>query len=78
MAELWVLRVRERTVIVEGNTDVKLFQFASRLEYDATGIDLLGPPMAVVSSGGGDLGNTRSDTRVGGLESYRSNLLTPE
>jgi hypothetical protein len=55
--------VRERTVIVEGNTDVELFQLASRLEYAATGVDLLEPTLAVVSPGSGDLGGTRGVIR---------------
>ena len=32
--------LRPRTVIVEGSTDVTLFQLAARLERDATGADL--------------------------------------
>jgi hypothetical protein len=55
--------VRDRTVVVEGNTDVELFQLASRLERDATGIAHLGQSFGVVSPGTGDLGGTRGVIR---------------
>jgi hypothetical protein len=50
--------VRHRTVLVEGNTDVELFHLASHLECKATGIELLGQSLAIVSPGTGDLGGT--------------------
>lgn len=50
--------VKDRTVLVEGNTDVRLFQLASRIEREATGFDLLGSRFAVASPGAGDLGGT--------------------
>lgn len=55
--------IRNRTVIVEGNTDVELFALAARLEYEATGIQLLGDSLAVVSPGAGDRGGTRGVIR---------------
>jgi len=55
--------VRERTVLVEGNTDVELFQLAARLEFQASRRELLGKSMAVVSPGTGDLGGTTGVVR---------------
>lgn len=44
-----------RTILVEGTTDVKLFELASRLERKLTGVDLLGG-VAVVAAGEGERG----------------------
>lgn len=55
--------VRDRTVIVEGNTDVELFELAARLEHQATGLVLLGDALAVCSPGTGDRGGTRGVIR---------------
>jgi hypothetical protein len=52
------ISVRERTVVVEGNTDVDLLHLASRLEFEATGVDLFGLTLAVVCPGSGDRGGT--------------------
>lgn len=52
-----------RTVIVEGNTDVDLFETAARFEHDATGVELLGKSLSVVSPGAGDRGGTRGVIR---------------
>lgn len=54
------LAIRNRTVLVEGTTDAELFQLAARLEYEATGTDLLGPDLAIVAAGVGNLGGTRN------------------
>jgi hypothetical protein len=66
--------VRQRTVLVEGNTDVKLFELASIREYEATGIELLGQSLAVVSPGTGDRGGTSGVIRE--LVSLRANART--
>ena len=50
--------VRPRTILVEGTTDVELFQLAAKLEYAATGINLLGEDLAIVAAGVGDRGGT--------------------
>ena len=55
--------VRPRTVLVEGTTDVELFQLAARLEREKTGIDLLGNDLAIIAAGVGDLGGTRGVIR---------------
>ena len=55
--------VRPRTVIVEGTTDVELFQLAARLEREATGSELLGSDLAIIAAGAGDLGGTRGVIR---------------
>lgn len=70
--------VRERTVVVEGNTDVDLFQLACRLESEASGADLLGSTLAIVSSGTGDLGGTRGVIReLVGLRAIARTCLRP-
>ena len=50
------LRVRARTVLVEGTTDEDLFQLAARLEKENTGTDLMGNGLAVIAAGEADLG----------------------
>jgi hypothetical protein len=55
--------VRERTILVEGNTDVRLFELASRLEYEATGNELVDSRLAICSPGSGDLGGTSGVVR---------------
>lgn len=57
------LNVRRRTVLVEGTTDAELFSLASRLEYETTGIDLLGQDLAFVAAGERDRGGTRGVVR---------------
>jgi len=54
------LIIRNRTVLVEGTTDAELFQLAARLEYEATGTDLLGRDLAIVAAGVGHHGGTRN------------------
>ena len=54
------LAIGNRTVLVEGTTDVELFQLAARLEYETTGTDLLGPNLTIVAAGIGHLGGTRN------------------
>lgn len=56
--------VRARTIIVEGNTDVALFELASRLEFNTTGVRLLDESLAVVSAGTGDAGGTNGVIRT--------------
>ncbi len=56
-------RVRRRTVIVEGTTDVELFELAARLEKEAAGVELLGDDLAIIAAGAGDLGGTRGVIR---------------
>ena len=57
------LSVRPRTVLVEGTTDVALFEMAARLEQKVTGTALLGSELAIVAAGIGDLGGTRGVIR---------------
>jgi hypothetical protein len=57
------LTVRSRTVLVEGTTDAELFKLASRLEYETTGIDLLGQGLAFVAAGERDRGGTHGVVR---------------
>ena len=54
------LAIRKRTVLVEGTTDVELFQLAARLEHERTGTNLLGSDLAIVAAGIGHLGGTRN------------------
>jgi hypothetical protein len=57
------LQIRKRTVLVEGTSDADLFEMAARLEDEATGLNLLGPDLAIVAAGQGDLGGTRGVVR---------------
>lgn len=50
--------IRPRTVLVEGTTDVELFQFAARLEWQKTGINLLNGDISIVAAGERDRGGT--------------------
>ena len=55
--------IRPRTVLVEGTTDVDLFQLAAHLERRATGIELLGGDLAFVAAGERERGGTRGVIR---------------
>jgi len=55
--------IRPRTVLVEGTTDVELFQLAARLEYEKTGINFLGNDLAIVAAGERDRGGTHGVIR---------------
>jgi hypothetical protein len=57
------LPVQVRTVLVEGTTDAELFQLASRIEREKTGIDLMAGGLAILAAGMGDLGGTRGVLR---------------
>jgi hypothetical protein len=50
-------------VLVEGTTDADLFRFAARLEFEFSGISLLGTDLAVVAAGSGNCGGTRGVIR---------------
>lgn len=55
--------IKPRTIFVEGTTDVKLFEFAAKLEKEKTGFDLLGDRLAIVASGEGDDGGAKGVCR---------------
>ena len=55
--------VRPRTVLVEGTTDVELFELAARLHYKALGVNLLGNELAIVAAGERDRGGTHGVIR---------------
>ncbi len=55
--------IRIRTVLVEGTTDVELFNLAARLEQEKTGIDLLKDDLAFVAAGERDRGGTKGVIR---------------
>ena len=55
--------IRTRTVLVEGTTDVELFNLAARLEYEKTEIDLLKNDFAFVAAGEHDRGGTNGVNR---------------
>lgn len=52
------LSILPRTVLVEGTSDVDLFQLAARLEYKETGLNLIGRDLAIVAAGEADRGGT--------------------
>jgi hypothetical protein len=51
--------IRSRTILVEGLTDVDLFELAARLEKEQTGNDLLGDKLAIIAAGKGDEGGVK-------------------
>ena len=55
--------IRPRTVLVEGTTDVELFQLAARLEREATGTNFFGDDLAIVAAGERDRGGTQGVIR---------------
>jgi len=55
--------IRIRTILVEGTTDVELFNLAARLELEKTGIDLLKNDLAFVAAGERDRGGTNGVNR---------------
>jgi len=55
--------IASRTVLVEGTTDVDLFNLAARLEREHSGEKLLGKDLTIVSSGVADRGGTRGVIR---------------
>ena len=57
------IRVQPRTVLVEGTTDVDLFELAAKYEKKTTGVDLLDGGFAVAAAGVGEQGGTRAVVR---------------
>ena len=55
--------IRPYTIFVEGTTDVRLFEFAAKLEKEITGFDLLGDRLAIIAAGEGDEGGARGVCR---------------
>ena len=70
-------KLRPRTILVEGTTDVDFFRLAGRLEREETGIDLFGDELTVIAAGereqGGALGVCRELICLRGIA--RTNLL---
>jgi len=56
-------KLRPKTVLVEGTSDVSFFQLAASLERKATGTDLLGNELTIIAAGEGDRGGTRGVIR---------------
>ena len=48
--------IKYRTVLVEGDSDVRLMNLAARYEADSSGASLIGHDMAIVSAGYGEDG----------------------
>lgn len=57
------LFVKPRTVLVEGTSDVALFELAARIEHKVTGSVLLGEDLAIVAAGERDRGGVRGVVR---------------
>jgi len=55
--------LRPRTVLLEGTTDVALFQLAARLEQEKSSTDLFADGLAFIAAGVGDQGGTRGVNR---------------
>jgi hypothetical protein len=72
------LSIRPRTVLVEGTSDVDLFEFAARLELKHTGVNLVGGDFAIVAAGQGDRGGTPGVVReLISLRAVARTLLLP-
>lgn len=57
------IRVQPRTVLVEGSTDVSLFELAAKYERNTTGVDLFDRGFTVAAAGLGEQGGTRAVVR---------------
>jgi hypothetical protein len=68
------LAIADRTIFVEGSTDVEYLKLAVRLEHEANGTDLLRGPIAVVASGLGDEGGANALARQ--LSNFRQMAQT--
>ena len=55
--------LRRRTVLVEGTTDVALFELAAHLEWEKNSTKLLEPDLAIVAAGERQLGGAQGVTR---------------
>lgn len=76
MALGWHLR--PKTLLVEGTSDVSLFQLAASLENNGNGIDLLGNELAIIAAGIGDRGGTRGVIReLVSLRCFARTVLLP-
>lgn len=67
----WTLR--PKTLLVEGTSDVEIFELAARLEREATGQDLIGTDLAIIAAGERDRGGTQGVIReLVSLQSIRA------
>ena len=72
------MALRPRTIIVEGTSDVDLFELAARLELAETGDELLGTDLTVVAGGAQELGGATGVVReLIRLQSVSSIVLLP-
>lgn len=72
------MQVAIRTILVEGVTDVDLFELAARLEYHQSGIQLLDGNLAIVAGGLGEQGGTNGVIReIISLRNFARTLLKP-
>lgn len=72
-------RVRRRTVLVEGTSDVELFEHAAQAELAKSGEDLFGQDLAIVAAGVGDRGGTHGVIReLVGLRGMARTCLMPD
>ena len=70
--------VKPRTIFVEGPTDVRLFEYAAKLEKEKTGFDLLGDRLAIIAAGEGDEGGARGVCReLVSFKNMAKGLLLP-
>jgi hypothetical protein len=71
-------RITPRTVLVEGTSDVDIFELAARLEFESNGSRLLGPDLSIIAAGSRDLGGTRGVLReLIGLRALARTCLLP-
>lgn len=62
-AEALGLNISHRTILVEGTSDVELFQLASNAHGRNTGVDLIGTDLAFVAAGERDQGGAQGVVR---------------
>ena len=72
----WTLR--PRTILVEGTRDVEYFQLAARLEFEKSGLELVGEDLAIIAAGEKENGGTRGVCReLIRLQGYARTSLLP-
>ena len=71
-------KLRRRTILVEGTSDVEFFKIAVRLELQKSGVNLFGNDLAVIAAGEREQGGTRGVCReLIRLQGYSRTFLLP-
>ena len=71
-------KLRRRTILVEGTSDVEFFKIAVRLELGKSGVNLFGNDLAIIAAGEREQGGTRGVCReLIRLQGYSRTFLLP-